>query len=74
MLLTGPAQRHDKTFRLLGVTPVRLVDLMGHRDKKMIFGVYGYYRHGLVEERRAIIDYPGRDFLEPELFGGFVTV
>lgn len=49
-----------------GMTPVRLVEIMGHRDKQMIFGVYGKYRHGLVEERQAIIDYFGGDFLNPE--------
>ena len=47
-----------------GMTPVRLVEIMGHRDKQMIFGVYGTYRHGLVEERKAIIEYFGRDFLK----------
>lgn len=49
-----------------GMTPVRLVEVMGHRDKKMIFGVYGRYRQGLVEERRAILEYLGEDFLNPE--------
>ena len=51
---------------VVGITPVRLVEVMGHRDKKMIFGVYGRYRQGLVEERRAILDYLGEDFLAPE--------
>lgn len=51
---------------VVGVTPVRLVEIMGHRDKQMIFGVYGRYREGLVEERRAIIEYLGEDFLNPE--------
>jgi integrase len=49
-----------------GMTPVRLVEIMGHRDKQMIFGVYGRYRHGLVEERRDIIEYLGFDYLAPE--------
>ncbi|MCM0082972.1 tyrosine-type recombinase/integrase [Geomonas sp. Red32] len=49
-----------------GMTPVRLVEIMGHRDKQMIFGVYGRYRHGLVEERRDIIEYLGWDYLAPE--------
>ncbi len=48
------------------MTPVRLVEVMGHRDKKMIFGVYGRYRQGLVEERLAIMEYLGEDFLNPE--------
>ena len=51
---------------LAGVTPVRLVEIMGHRDKDMIYGVYGRYRHGLVEERQAIVEYLGRDYLAPE--------
>jgi integrase len=51
---------------VVGMTPVRLVELMGHRDKKMIFGVYGRYRQGLVEERRAILEYLGEGFLKPE--------
>jgi integrase len=49
-----------------GMAPVRLVEIMGHRDKEMIFGVYGRYRHGLVEERRDIILYLGWDYLAPE--------
>lgn len=49
-----------------GMTPVRLVEIMGHRDKQMIFGVYGRYRHGLVEESRDIIEYLGWDYLAPE--------
>jgi integrase len=51
---------------VVGVTPVRLVEIMGHRDKQMIFGVYGRYRQGLVEERQAILNYLGEDFLKPE--------
>lgn len=51
---------------VVGMTPVRLVEVMGHRDKKMIFGVYGRYRQGLVEERLAILEYLGEDFLNPE--------
>lgn len=49
-----------------GMTPVRLVEIMGHRDKEMIFRVYGRYRHGLVEEKQAIIRYLGEDFFAPE--------
>lgn len=51
---------------MVGMNPVRLVEVMGHRDKKMIFGVYGRYRQGLVEERREIMKYLGEDFLKPE--------
>jgi len=48
---------------LIGITKTRLVDLMGHATKKMIDEVYGKYRKGLVEEREAILDYLGEDFL-----------
>jgi integrase len=51
---------------LLGVAKTRLVDLMGHSTKKMIDEVYGSYRQGLVEEREAILDYLGEDFLALE--------
>lgn len=51
---------------LIGVNPVRLVELMGHGNKKMIFEVYGRYREGLVEEKKQILDYFGEDFLNPE--------
>jgi integrase len=51
---------------IIGVTPVRLVSLMGHCDKKMIFGTYGDYRSGLVDERQKILDYLGEDFLAEE--------
>jgi integrase len=51
---------------MVGMNPVRLVEVMGHRDKKMIFGVYGRYRQGLVEEGRDILNYLGEDFLNPE--------
>lgn len=51
---------------LIGVNPVRLVELMGHGNKKMIFEVYGRYREGLVEEKQQILAYLGEDFLNPE--------
>lgn len=56
-----------------GMTPVRLVEGIGHRDKKMIFGVYGRYRHGLVEERQEILNYLGEDFLNPEKAAALVS-
>jgi integrase len=43
-----------------------MVDLMGHRNKKMIDEVYGKYRQGLVDERELILDYLGEDFLNLE--------
>jgi len=51
---------------LIGVTKTRLVDLMGHSNKNMIDRVYGKYRQGLVDEREAILDYLGEDFLALE--------
>jgi len=56
-----------------GVTAVRLVEIMGHRDKQIIFGVYGRYRHGLVEKRPALISYLGADFLKPEIAAGLIA-
>ena len=57
---------------LIGVTKTRLVDLMGHSNKNMIDRVYGKYRQGLVDEREAILDYLGEDFLAlEELKTGF---
>jgi integrase len=43
----------------------RLVDLMGHASKQMIFQVYGKYTKGLEEDRLAIFRYFGRDFKHP---------
>lgn len=68
------ASRHTlvQWAMLVGVHKNRLVDLMGHSSKKMVYEVYGGYRQGLVEERRAILDYLGEDFLlEEELRTSF---
>lgn len=43
----------------------RLVDLMGHASKQMIYEVYGKYTKGLEEDRLAIFRYFGRDFKTP---------
>lgn len=40
----------------------RLVDLMGHSSKKMIYEVYGRYVEGLERDRLKILSYFGRDF------------
>ena len=57
---------------LIGVTKTRLVDLMGQSNKNMIDRVYGKYRQGLVDEREAILEYLGEDFLAlEELKTGF---
>jgi integrase len=47
---------------LLGVQPVRLVKLMGHGSKAMVFDVYGDYVEGLEKDTGAIRDYLGADF------------
>lgn len=40
----------------------RLVNLMGHASKQMIFEVYGRYVEGLEQDRLKILAYFGRDF------------
>lgn len=40
----------------------RLVNLMGHASKKMIYEVYGRYVEGLEKDRLQILGYFGRDF------------
>jgi integrase len=55
---------------------------MGHSTKKMIDEVYGSYRQGLVDEKEAILDYLGEDFLAleelkttfPERYRSMMTV
>jgi integrase len=36
---------------------------MGHASKQMIYEVYGRFVEGLDEDREAIIDYFGEDFI-----------
>lgn len=48
----------------LRIDPNRLVRLMGHGSKKMIYEVYGDYIDGLEEDYWLILDYFGRDFIE----------
>lgn len=43
--------------------PNKLVDLMGHASKRMIYDVYGRYVKGLDEDRSLILEYFGRDYL-----------
>lgn len=43
----------------------RLVDLMGHASKQMVFETYGKYTKGLEQDRLAILRYFGRDFRNP---------
>lgn len=44
----------------------RLVRLMGHGSKKMIYEVYGDYIEGLEEDFWKILEYFGKDFVEPK--------
>lgn len=47
-----------------GIDPIRLVKLMGHGSKKMIYEVYGDYTNGLENNKWDIIEYLGKDFFE----------
>jgi len=51
----------------LRIDMLRLVALMGHRDKKMVFEVYGNYVEGLEQDAEKILNYFGRDFILPEM-------
>lgn len=51
----------------LKIDMLRLVALMGHRDKKMVFEVYGNYVKGLEQDAAKIIEYFGREFILPEM-------
>ena len=42
----------------------KLVRLMGHGSKKMVYEVYGDYIEGLEEDAWKILAYFGRDFIE----------
>ena len=48
----------------LRIDPNRLVRLMGHGSKQMIYEVYGDYIEGLEEDFWLILEYYGRDFVE----------
>ncbi len=43
----------------------RLVSLMGHASKHMVFKIYGNYVEGLEEDTELIFEYFGADFLQP---------
>ncbi|TSK08439.1 MAG: DUF3596 domain-containing protein [Geobacter sp.] len=51
---------------LVGINPLRLVKLMGHASKQMVYEVYGNYVEGLEEDGERIFDYLGRDFVIPQ--------
>lgn len=48
----------------LGIDMNKLVRLMGHGSKKMVYEVYGEYIEGLEEDACNILEYFGRDFLQ----------
>lgn len=50
----------------VGVDKNRLVDLMGHGSKQMVFEVYGKHINGLEQDREAILNYLGKDFAAGE--------
>ena len=47
----------------LRMDPNRLVNLMGHGSKKMIYEVYGNYVEDLETDTGMILDYFGKDFI-----------
>ena len=49
---------------LIGVDPLRLVNLMGHGSKQMVFEVYGNYIEGIEEDYWDILNYFGKDYVE----------
>lgn len=52
-----------------GIDINRLVSLMGHGSKKMVFEEYGNYIEGLAEDAWKIREFFGLDFLAPEIKG-----
>ena len=50
----------------LGIDMNRLVRLMGHGSKQMVYEVYGDYIEGLEEDHGKILAYFGPDFLTPK--------
>jgi len=47
----------------IGMHPNRLVRLMGHGSKKMVYETYGNYVDGLEKDKDKILEYFGNDFL-----------
>ena len=50
--------------------PNRLVKLMGHGSKKMVYETYGQYVEGLEEDAEKILAYYGTDFVRKERGNG----
>ena len=46
-----------------GISPGKLVKLMGHSSKKMVYEVYGNYVEGLETDVGSIREYFGKDFI-----------
>ncbi|QEM68914.1 tyrosine-type recombinase/integrase [Geobacter sp. FeAm09] len=49
---------------LVGIEPLRLVKLMGHGSKQMVYEVYGNYLDGLEGDYWEIVNYFGKDYIE----------
>jgi integrase len=47
----------------IGLSPNKLVRLMGHGSKKMVYEVYGNYVEGLETDAGSILGYFGKDFI-----------
>jgi integrase len=47
----------------IGIDLNRLVNLLGHSTKEMVFEVYGKYTEGLEEDKGKILEFFGKDFL-----------
>lgn len=47
----------------IGLNPMKLVNLMGHSSKQMVYQVYGEYVEDLEDDVEDIIKYFGQDFL-----------
>jgi integrase len=47
---------------VVGIHPTRLVRLMGHGSKQMVYEVYGDYVEGVEQDAEAIRSYLGEDF------------
>ena len=48
---------------VIGMDPNKLVDLMGHGSKEIVYEFYGKYRKGLDKDAGKILEYFGNDFI-----------
>ena len=64
-MVTSYSARHSFAAWSLtiGINPLKLVKLMGHASKQMIYEVYGNYVEGLEDDTEAILEYYGEDFI-----------